>query len=208
MDKNPGGGAGGIPAGGFPNPVNSILCHDAFAKEAAIQKIIGGGGDGGPVVLLDFDLLYTGYVRAGVIPRHENVTTYLPARENWQEIFKEVVMRVSGGSTTLIVDSLNGFFSVFDDKDSGRYANSCMMMMASCTGGSRGRIFLCGVAGQGADGGWRLHPSGRHVLENGSISQFFVDRHGAILDWAAPAPGDGGTGGPAGRGGSEPQTVL
>ncbi len=173
MDKNPDG-----VLACFPNHVNSVLCHDAFAKEAAIGRIIGACTD--PVMLLDFDQLFTGYVNSEMVPRGDNLRIYSPDRQNWVGTFKELATRASSQQTVLIVDSLNGFFSVFDERDSGMYANSCMMMLSSSIRAAGGKIFLCSVARLREGEGWILHPTGRHVLDSGLISKFFVRRQNGI----------------------------
>lgn len=169
MDKNP----GGVPfLADFPGPINSILCRSAFAKEVMVHKTISGCGM--PAILLDFDLLYTGYVKAGIIEEPPNLTIRSPSRDNWQSVLGGVVAEASSRPVVVVVDSLNGFFSIFGDKDSGRYANACMMMLASCVCNARGKIFLGSVARLREDEGWVLHPTGRRVLENPAIAKFFV----------------------------------
>jgi len=168
LDKNPDGGL----LANFADPVNSVLCHDAFAKEAVIRRIAEASPV--PVILLDFDQLFTGYVNSGMLARSSNVRAYCPARDSWPRIFGEVASRVSAERTVLIVDSFNGFFSLFDGRDSGRYANSCMMMLSSCARNAGGRVFLCSVARIREGEGWILHPTGRRALDADSVSKFFA----------------------------------
>ena len=156
----------------FDNSINSILCYDAFSKEAIIKKIIEFNSTS--IILLDFDQLFTGYINSGILKKENNLQIYSPSKDNWLQIFKEVISQVSTKQTILIIDSLNGFFSIFDEKDSGRYANSCMMMMSSCVRNMQGMIFLCSVAKIKENEGWILQPTGRHVLDTNSISKFFV----------------------------------
>lgn len=155
----------------FPNSINSILCYNAFTKASIIQKF---SDIDTPTILLDFDLLFTGYIESGIISKNNDLTIYAPTKENWQDIFKKIIIKISSQKTVLIIDSLNGFFSIFDEKDSGRYANSCMIMFSSVIKSTNGKIFMCSIAKLKENEGWILHPTGRHVLENKSVDKFFV----------------------------------
>lgn len=170
MDESPEGSL----SDSFPNSINSVLCDSAFTKESVIQKIIERSAM--PAVVLDFDLLYTGYAKSGMIAKAGGVKTYSPTRDEWESVLEEIILRVASEPTLVVVDSLNGFFSVFDGKDSGRYANACMMMMSSCASASGGKVFLCSVARLREGEGWILQPVGRRVLENALIAKFFASR--------------------------------
>ena len=172
LDKNP------DMASIFTNSVNSILCHSAFSKQVMIQKILGGCKD--PIIYLDFDLLYSGYVQSGMIQERQDIAIFRPKREDWESILKKIIMRISGNENyTLIVDSLNGFFTLFDENDSGRYANSCMMLLASIIKNNTSKMFLNSVARLRENDGWVLS-IGRYVLENKAVSKFFVNDTGQI----------------------------
>jgi len=168
LDKNPEDAL----SESFPSSINSVLCDNAFTKESVIQKIVEMSAM--PAVVLDFDLLYTGYAKSSMVAKPEGLRTYSPTRDEWESVLEEIILRVSGEPTLVIVDSLNGFFSVFDGKDSGRYANACMMMMSSCASASGGKVFLCSVARLKEGEGWILQPVGRRVLENALIAKFFA----------------------------------
>lgn len=186
MDKNP----GGLLAEVFPNTINTVLCQDAFAKERVVKMLAGLGAL--PTILIDFDLLYAGYARSGMIAGGGgNLTAYSPTEGGWEGVFKEVAARVSAQKSVLVVDSVNGFLSIFGGEDSGRYADSCVMMLSSCVGCAGGRIFLFYVAEPAEGGGWVLRPTGRRVLEIAPASRFFARRrNGKILVEALP-PDDG-----------------
>lgn len=156
----------------FQASINSILCDDAFTKEVMIQKIIQEYTL--PIIILDFDLLYSGYVKSAMIKNRENVIVFNPKNENWQQILKDVLIKVSKEKCILIIDSLNGFFAIFDQKDSGQYADSCMMILSSAVKNSGNKIFLGSIARFKENNGWILHPTGRRVLSNKSISKFFI----------------------------------
>ncbi len=174
----------------FPRPVNSILCHNAFVKECIIQKII----DASPAatLLLDFDRLYTGYLNSGIITTRDSLKVCSPSKEDWKDVLVRAAMHASVRRAVLIIDSVNGLFSMFDEidpeehedirrrKDAGRHVNACMMMLSRCVMNAGGRIFLCSVAKIMEDEGWILQPTGRHVPDFESVSKFFVKRQDGL----------------------------
>lgn len=156
----------------FVEPVNSILCHNAFTKQAIIQEIIEQYAS--PVIYLDFDLLYAGYVESGMIKRRQNLDIFRFRKKDWQYVLEKILIRISREDCIVVVDSLNGFFSMFDEKDSGRYVSSCIMMMSSLVKKSTGKVFLTSMA-KLRDGRWILDPTGRYLPENRSIPKFLLD---------------------------------
>ena len=160
----------------FINSINSILCHNAFVKEVMIQKIIEEYNEL-PIIYLDFDLLHSGYTQAGMIKNYENVVVFTPTEENWNDVLKKVTIKISEKKCILVIDSLNGVFTIFNEKDSGRYANSCVMLLSSLVKNQNCKIFLTSIARlkSGEDERWVLWPTGRRVLENKSVSRFFVN---------------------------------
>ena len=125
------------------------------------------------VIILDFDRLFTGYVNSGLIQKRDNLRIYAPTRYDLPNVLKETIMHASTQQTIIIVDSLNGFFSMFDEKDSGRYVNACVMLLSSCVGGAGGKTFLYSVA-RIREESWMLEPTQRHVPDFRSISKFFA----------------------------------
>lgn len=159
----------------FDSRLNLLLCSDAFVKAKALQKIAAAFAN---ATLLDFDLMYTGYTESGLVPQ-QDITVYRPTMKNWHAVLSDIAVRTSGKPSTILVDSLNGFFGIFDDPDSGMYANACMMMMSSIAYHAGGKVFLTGVANLKNDT-WLLLPSGRQVLEGVAFSKFFLSEQNGI----------------------------
>jgi hypothetical protein len=65
----------------------------------------------------------------------------------------------------VILDSLNGFFTMLDQKDSGRLINSIIVLLVS-TGQHTGSTVLVGSISKFRESqGWVLSALGRHVIE-------------------------------------------
>lgn len=160
----------------FVDPINSILCQNAFAKETIIKKIIQHYSI--PIIYLDFDLLYSGYMKAGIIKHEKNVIIFSPKRKDWSKILSKILIKISNENCVLVIDSLNSFFSIFDDKDDNRYTNACIMILASFVKNSsfsKNKMFLTSIA-RPKNGRWTLFPIGtRPILENPLATKFFVD---------------------------------
>ena len=57
------------------NTLNSILCDEPFVKAVFLARLIEQIDV--PIFYLDFDLLYSGYVNAGMLPKKVNVSLFL-----------------------------------------------------------------------------------------------------------------------------------
>ena len=112
------------------NTTNMIFYEDSFAKTAFFTKEIPNWE--APVFYFDFDLQYTGFVRAGITPSPKNLTTLYPENSSLREDLKSVIEKISKTKSLVIIDSLNGFFNFLEDKqDLGRLINSFLMLLVS-----------------------------------------------------------------------------
>ncbi len=144
------------------NTINFIMCSDPFLKTLFYTKIISLINT--PVIYLDFDLLYSGYVISETIHLPQNVTLIQPTQDDWNEIIKKVILRLSEEKTILIIDSLNGFFNMFyENTYAGRLVNSYLMFFACISKITNSQIFLGSLAKQKKDEGWFLETTGRYI---------------------------------------------
>ena len=60
------------------NTLNSVLCSEPFVKTAFLSKVIQIINY--PIIYLDFDLIYSGYVESKILPKQKNK----PQRKNNQ----------------------------------------------------------------------------------------------------------------------------
>lgn len=118
-----------------------------------------------PVVYLDFDLLYSGYLAANILPQNENLEVISP-KENWKDVIVQTLDKISKSKYLVIVDSLNGFYSaLIDQKDSGRIINSTIMLLVSAAQKADSAVVIGSTAKFKKDDGWIIPGIGRHVIQ-------------------------------------------
>ena len=112
------------------NTTNMIFYEDSFTKTAFFTKEIPNWEI--PIFYFDFDLQYTGFVRAGITPPLKNLTLLYPENGSLREVLKSVIEKISKKRSLVIIDSFNGFFNQLEgEKDIGRLINSILMLLVS-----------------------------------------------------------------------------
>ena len=111
------------------NNPNIVLCSKPFHKVEFLDRLINSTED--PIIFIDMDLLYTGYVQSGMIQKKENVVIFCPNKINWKEKISEIIFNVSKERFLVIIDSFNGLYNLFDKLQSVIFINSCLMLLAS-----------------------------------------------------------------------------
>ena len=156
MDKNP---------ARFEHGANVLLCHDAFAKQWAAARIAEGAG--AAAHYLDLDMLYSGYLGAGMAPE-SGARVVMPGPGELVSALRGAV-GAAGRGMTVILDSLNGMHA---QAGPGMAADSYVMLLAAAARSSGSRAFVLAVARE-SGGGWVTRPGGARVPEAGPA--FFVD---------------------------------
>jgi hypothetical protein len=117
-----------------------------------------------PVLYVDFDLLYSGYLAANILPQNENVELYTP-KEDWKDIFAQIMDKISTKRHLVIIDSLNGFFTTLvENKESGRIINSVLVLLASAAQKAYSAV-LFGSTAKLKEDGWVLPGLGRKIVQ-------------------------------------------
>ena len=147
------------------NTTNMIFYEDSFVKTAFFTKEIPNWEI--PIFYFDFDLQYTGFVRAGVTPPLKNLTFLYPENGSLREDLKSVIEKISKKRSLVIIDSLNGFFNLLEDeKDIGRLINSFLMLLVSSGKHTKSTVIV-GILSKLNDGNkWILYNTGRRVIDN------------------------------------------
>lgn len=177
-NKNGGGGGGGIylpPAGGL----SYVVCGEPLLKAEYLDGIVGlygsvqageGGGGGagghGPVVYMDFDMMYGGFVGAGMASRQPGGMLHVRpgGGAGARSALVQAVSAVSAGAATVIVDTLNGLYGVAGDTSRAvQRADASIMMLAMAASSTRSRIIVACVAEPHGDGTWSLLPGRRKL---------------------------------------------
>ena len=152
------------------NNPNILLCKTPFLKSEFLNRIINEIDF--PIIFLDVDLMYSGYVNSGLVKQPANVTIIRPNKENFRNELKGIIRILSKQKSLVIIDSLNGLYNMFDDFDSARTINSSLVLLSSVAHYNGSQIILSGMAIKNEDGEWILSPSGRHILSSKGLGLY------------------------------------
>lgn len=162
------------------SPLGSISFENAitktyfFHKTAAIAEI--------PTIYFDFDLLYSGYLAANILPQHENTTVHQPREDTWKKLLAETLDQISQKRYLVIIDSLNGFFTVLaEQKNAGKLINNALVMLASIGRKSDSTILVGSISKYKKDEGWILSAIGRHIVEVKGMNHLSIRRQNSAL---------------------------
>jgi hypothetical protein len=157
------------------NTLNSIMFSDPFLKTIFLNKLILKTNT--PILYLDFDLLYSGYVTSNIISLRDGVTLYRPTKDDWIKTLKTILLKLSENKSMLIMDSLNGLFNLHNEKkDAGRLINSYIMFLSCVAKMSNSCIVLPSITRKKNDEGWALSITGRHVIESKQMTRIQLDQ--------------------------------
>ena len=155
------------------NP-NIILSSKPFHKIEFLNRLINSTEE--PVIILDMDLLYTGYVQSGMIQKKDNVMIFCLDKTNWGGKLSEIISKVSKERFLVIIDSFNGIYNVFDDLESARFINSCIMLLASIGNHTKSSILITGMARKKENDEWVLLPGGKHIIKSEKTGVYFLKK--------------------------------
>lgn len=159
--------------------LNSVIYSDPYVKIVSFIKLIDFLDL--PVIYLDFDLLYSGYVTAKIITKHDRLELLQPTRDNWNDLFRDIIMRLSKQRTVLILDSLNGFFSLFNDKkDVGMFINSYVMLIVATAKITNSNIIIANMAKREGEG-WILSTIGRQIVDVKNMSKIQLEKENSQI---------------------------
>jgi hypothetical protein len=161
------------------NLLNIIYYENSFAKAKFLTKTIEKWDI--PTFYLDFDLLYSGYVKANVVPTLKNVTLLWPNSENLRENLESVIEKISMTKSVVVIDSLNGFFNILKDDDAGMLINSFIMMLASSAKNTKSIILVGSLSKLNEENEFVLYSSGRHVIDNKHMKKIQLVESNGLL---------------------------
>jgi len=161
------------------NLLNIIYYENSFAKAKFLTKTIEKWDI--PTFYLDFDLLYSGYVKANMIPTLKNVTLLWPNSENLRDNLESVIEKISMTKSVVVIDSLNGFFNTLEDDDAGMLINSFIMMLASSAKNTKSIILVGSLSKLNEENEFVLYSSGRHVIDNKHMKKIQLVESNGLL---------------------------
>lgn len=153
------------------NP-NLVLCSKPFLKAEFLNRLINSVAI--PVIFLDFDLLYSGYVGSEIIKKNENVKIVRSNRNNWEKNLKEIIEKISREKTLVILDSLNGIYNMFDELESSRFINAAIMLLSSVARYSKSQIIVTAMTIKNDKREWILSPGGRHLMDSKKSGMYYL----------------------------------
>ena len=161
------------------NLLNIIYYENSFAKAKFLTKTIEKWDI--PTFYLDFDLLYSGYVKANMVPTLKNITLLWPNSENLRENLESVIEKISMTRSVVVIDSLNGFFNILEDDDAGMLINSFIMMLASSAKNTKSIILVGSLSKLNDENEFVLYSSGRHVIDNKHMEKIQLIESNGLL---------------------------
>jgi hypothetical protein len=162
------------------NIPNLILCSNSFHKIEFLNKIIISTKN--PIIFVDMDLLYSGYIESKMIQEKENLMIFQPSNLNWQEKLSEIITKVSKKEFLIIIDSFNGIYNLFDDLESARFVNSCIMLLSSLGKQTNSTIVITAMARKKENSEWILSPGGKHIMKSTKMEIYFLRKiHNDLL---------------------------
>ena len=156
------------------NIPNLILCSNSFHKIEFLNKIIISTKN--PIIFVDMDLLYSGYIESKMIQEKENLMIFQPSNLNWKEKLSEIITKVSKKEFLIIIDSFNGIYNLFDDLESARFVNSCIMLLSSLGKQTNSTIVITAMARKKENSEWILSPGGKHIMKSAKMGIYFLKK--------------------------------
>ena len=173
------------------NIMNSITYSDPFLKTIFISNLIPSIKN--PIIYLDFDLLYSGYIKSGIISPINNVTLFQPTKTNFNNLLKTIFTKVSQEKSTIVIDSMNGIFNLFNENpDAGRLVNSFIMFFASIAKMSNSILLIPTMVRRNKENQIVLAVTGRQMIETKQITKIHLNENKSNLEMNILSNGDSG----------------
>lgn len=157
------------------NNPNIILCSKPFHKAEFLNRLINSIQDS--IIFVDMDLLYTGYVESGMIQKKENVIVFRPNKTDWKEKLSEIISKISKKKFLVIIDSFNGVYNLFDELESARFINSCIMLLSSIGNQSKSSVIVTAMARKKENNEWIVSPGGKHIIKSKKTGVYYLKKN-------------------------------
>ena len=151
-----------------------VLCSDSFHKIEFLNKLINSLQN--PIIFVDMDLLYSGYIESKMIQKRENLVIFQPNKQNWEKKLSEIITKGSKKEFLIIIDSFNGIYNLFDDLESARFVNSCIMLLSSLGKQSNSTVVITAMARKKDNNEWILSPGGKHIMKSPKLNIYFLKK--------------------------------
>lgn len=152
-----------------------VLCSEPFHKAEFLYRLMNSIEIS--TIYVDLDLLYTGYVESGMIKKKNNVIIFHPEKENWEKKLVEIISKVSKEKFLVVIDSFNGVYNMFDDLESARFVNSCIMLLSSLANQTNSSVIVTGMARRKENLGWIISPGGKQIIKSEKTGVYFIKKN-------------------------------
>ncbi|WP_297473572.1 hypothetical protein [Nitrosopumilus sp.] len=152
-----------------------VLCSEPFHKAEFLYRLMNSIEI--PTIYVDLDLLYTGYVESGMIKKKNNVIIFHPEKENWEKKLVKIISKVSKEKFLVVIDSFNGVYNMFDDLESARFVNSCIMLLSSLANQTNSSVIVTGMARKKENLGWVISPGGKQIIKSEKTGVYFIKKN-------------------------------
>ena len=151
-----------------------VLCSDSFHKIEFLNKLIISVKN--PIMFVDMDLLYSGYIESKMIQPKENLRIFQPNNLNWKEKLSGIITKISKKEFLVIIDSFNGIYNIFDNLESARFVNSCIMLLSSLGKQNNSTIIITAMARKKDNNEWILSPGGKQIMKLPKSTVYFLKK--------------------------------
>ena len=156
------------------NVPSIVLCSESFHKTEFLNRLINSVKN--PIVFVDMDLLYTGYVKSGMILEKNNVAIFHLNNTSWSKKFSEIITKVSKEKFLVVIDSFNGVYNTFDDLESSRFINSCIMLLSSVGRQTSSSLVITAMVRKKENNEWVLSPGGKQIIKSRKTGVYFLKK--------------------------------
>ena len=151
-----------------------VLCSEPFHKAEFLNRLINSIKN--PIIFVDMDLLYTGYIESGMIQKKNNVTIFHPDKTSWMEKLSDIITKVSKEKLLVVIDSFNGVYNMFDDLESAIFINSCIMLLSSLGRETNSSVVISAMARKKENNEWVLSPGGKQIIKSKKTGVYFLKK--------------------------------
>lgn len=104
--------------------LNSLVFAESFAKLCFTWCAVSEFLRHGKVIYIDLDTVFTSYVRNGIFPspsddnivgEDNKLLLYMPAANQLEDMLAEVSSGINQETRLIVIDSLNSFYTLYDD---------------------------------------------------------------------------------------------
>jgi len=151
-----------------------VLCSEPFYKAEFLNILINSVKI--PVIFVDMDLLYTGYIESGLIQKNDNVTIFHPEKSDWKDKLSKIISNASKQKVLVVIDSFNGVYNMFDDLESARFINSCIMLLSSLGRETSSSVVISAMARKKDNNEWVISPGGKQIIKSEKTGVYFLKK--------------------------------